>query len=78
MCFLQYSNCLNIVVEDLLQSFSAEDKDASGVISYQIIKKVLQAKSWDGLGLTSFHIATILSSVPQNDQDEVSVEYNPS
>lgn len=73
-CYWQCSAPSTEILEELIQSFSAEDTDASGMLPCHTIKKLLQAKSWDGLGLTSFHIAIILSSVAQNANQEVCIE----
>lgn len=62
-----------VVQQGLHDAFYCEDKDNTGVLPLYKIMQVLKRKSYDGLGLTSYHIGIILSSVAHEDHNQVSL-----
>ncbi|GMH40511.1 hypothetical protein BSKO_08415 [Bryopsis sp. KO-2023] len=58
------------VFEDILSAFSIADEGQTGVLPLQTVKQIIRAKSLDGLGLTSFQIASILSCVELGEKQE--------
>lgn len=60
------------IQQNLMNAFSSEDMGNTGLLPLRKIMQVLKREVYHGLGLTAYHIGTILSSVQNPDTDEVS------